>query len=231
MSSKARDPAAESLAGEREQRQRLLGARETDEGGRSRPRIGEQPQRSGGDDSERAFRADEQVFDVVAGVVLAQLAQRVDDPPVGQDRLDAGHEVARIAVGDHRHAAGVGRHVAADGAGSFRGERQRKQPVGGERGGLRLGQRHARLADHHVRVRVDLADAFSRWVERMIWSPLSSGVWPPTRPVLPPCGTIPIRAVVAERRDRRDLLRRAGPHERQRLAPIEPARLDQARRR
>ena len=33
-----------------------------------------------------------------------------------------------------------------------------------------------------------------RWVERMISSPLKSGVCPPTSPVLPPCGVIGARA-------------------------------------
>ena len=68
----------------------LLGVGEADEGGRARARPGEQLQRRGGDDPERALGADEQVLQVVAGVVLAQLGERVDDAPVGEHDLDAG---------------------------------------------------------------------------------------------------------------------------------------------
>ena len=50
--------------------------------------------------AERAFGADEQVLEVVAGVVLAQLGEEIGDAPVGQHHLDAERQVARVAVGD-----------------------------------------------------------------------------------------------------------------------------------
>ena len=115
----ARDRGPEALAGPSQKRERILEALETDERGRPGARIWKEAERSGGDDAERSFGADEQALQVVAGVVLAQLAQGVDDAPVGENGFDAGDEVARIAIGDDGDAARIGRNVAADGAGSF----------------------------------------------------------------------------------------------------------------
>ena len=89
-----------------------------------------QLQHRGGDDAERAFGADEQLLQVVAGVVLAQAAQAVPDAAVGQHHLDAEHQLARVAVAQHRGAAGVGREIAADRAAALGGERQRKHHAG-----------------------------------------------------------------------------------------------------
>ena len=69
--------------------------------------------------------------------------------------------------------------------------------------------------------------ARKRWVETMISSPLSSGVWPPTSPVLPPCGVMPIRASLQKAAIAATSLRRGRPNERERLAAIESARLDE----
>ena len=65
-----------------------------------------------------------------------------------------------------------------------------------------------------------------RWVETMISSPLKSGVWPPTSPVLPPCGTMGVRASLQKAATLRDLLGRAWPHQGKRLSLVEFARLD-----
>ena len=115
----ARDRGAKPFASQPQELQRIVGALEADEGRRLRARIGKEAERSGGDDAERPFGADEEALHVVSGVVLAQLAQRVDDATVGENRLDAGHEVARVAVGDDVQAASVGGDVAADRAGAF----------------------------------------------------------------------------------------------------------------
>ena len=135
------------------------GIGQADESGRPRARVRKQFQRRRGDDPERALGADEEVLQVVAGIVLAQFGERFDDPPVGEHDLEPGREIAGIAVGEHRDAARVGREVAADRAGSLRGERQRKQAVGALRGGLSLRERHAGLDDHRVGERIDLANA------------------------------------------------------------------------
>ena len=73
---KARNRGAEALARYSQKLQRVLGTSKTDEGRRPRARVGKEPERSGGDDAQRPLGADEQALHVVAGVVLAQLAQR-----------------------------------------------------------------------------------------------------------------------------------------------------------
>ena len=73
-----------------------------------------QLQHGAGDDPQRAFGADEQVFQVIGGVVLDQGVERADHRAVGQHRLDPQHVVAHHAVTDHRIAAGIGRNPAAD---------------------------------------------------------------------------------------------------------------------
>ena len=82
-----------------------------------------------GDDAERAFGAHEQVLEVVAGIVLLERAQAVPDVAVGQHDLEAHHEVARVAVAQHLHAAGIGREIAADLAGALRAEAEREEAV------------------------------------------------------------------------------------------------------
>ena len=95
---------------------------------------------------------------VVAGVVLLQLAEQVEHAAVGQHHFDAEHQIAGDAVGERAGAAGVGGEIAADGAASLGAERQREQPVGGCRRLLRLLQHHAGFAGHGVRRGIDLAD-------------------------------------------------------------------------
>ena len=53
---------------------------------RRRPRV--QGQRRRGDDRQRALAADQQVAQVVAGVVLAQAGQAVPDVPAGRHRFE-----------------------------------------------------------------------------------------------------------------------------------------------
>ena len=112
-----------------------------------------------GDDAERAFGADEQVFEIVAGVVLLELVEVVQHAAVGQHHFEAEHVRAGDAVGDRRGAAGIGREIAADGAAAFRRQQLRIQPVGRGCGLARALQGDAGLAGHGVRGRIDLADA------------------------------------------------------------------------
>ena len=124
------DAAGGALFGERQQVDRRLrrghaGKRRFD---RARPRH--QTQRRRGDDAERAFRADEQVLQVVAGIVLLQLVEVVQHAPVGQHHFQAERVRARDAMRECGGAAGVGREIAADGAGAFRRQQLRIEPVG-----------------------------------------------------------------------------------------------------
>jgi hypothetical protein len=91
-----------------EQRHRRGQRRHGGQRGHLRRRQRVQLQRRGGDDAEGAFGADEQVLEVVAGVVLAQAAQAVPDLAAGQHDLEAQRQVARVAVAQHLRAAGIG---------------------------------------------------------------------------------------------------------------------------
>ena len=62
-------------------------------------RLRMQLQHRGGNDAQRAFGADEKLFQVVAGVVLAQRAQPVPYAPVGEHRFQPEHLVARVGPG------------------------------------------------------------------------------------------------------------------------------------
>ncbi len=96
-----------------------------------------------------------------------------------------------------------------------------------ERRGLRLGQRDAGFADHHVGVDVDLADraqALGRDDDLLAahvrnLSAHQTGV--------AALGNHADPRLVAEGGDGCDFAGRAGPHQRERLAMIEPARLDE----
>ena len=78
-----------------EQIERGLRRGHPDKGSLDRARARKELQHRGGDDAERAFRADEQVLQVVAGVVLLQLVETVRDAAVGQHDFQPEREVAR----------------------------------------------------------------------------------------------------------------------------------------
>ena len=77
---------------------------------------------SRGDDAERAFGADEEIAQVVAGIVFFQLRQAVENTPVGQHHFQPERHLARHAIGERGGAAGIGGEIAADGAASFRAQ-------------------------------------------------------------------------------------------------------------
>ena len=78
--------------------------------------------RDGGDDADCAFCADEELFEVVAGVVFAEGGEVVEDGAVREDGLDAEDVAMEAAVAEEAEAAGVGGDVAADVAGAFGAE-------------------------------------------------------------------------------------------------------------
>ena len=171
--------------------------------------------------AERAFAADEQVAQVVAGVVLAQAAAgRPRRRPSAVTTSRPRHLLARIAVAQHLRAAGVGREVAADRAAAFGGEAEREQQAA--RGGRRPAPAAARSRPRRRASgwrRRRRASRFMRAVEQQDLRPLASGTEPPTRPVLPPCGDDRSRRARAQARDdRRDLGRDPGPHDGERAA-------------
>ena len=143
---------AEGGAREREQQDRRLERRQGRQRGehRRRPRL--QLHRRRGDDAERAFAADHQVAQVVAGVVLAQPREAVPDLAGGRHHLEAEALLAGVAVAQHLGAAGVGGEVAADGAAALGAEAEGEQQAGAGRRLLGVLQDAAGLDRHrHVR--------------------------------------------------------------------------------
>ncbi len=118
-----------------------------------------EPQHGAGDEAEGAFRADEDLLQVVARIVLQHLVERGDDGPVGQHGLEAQHLLARHAVADDADAAGIGGEIAADLAGAARAEIEREEEPGFGRGLLAGLERRSGLHRHGGRGRVDLLDA------------------------------------------------------------------------
>ena len=221
----ARHRAVGALLRQREELERSVRRWDPDEGSLDALRRRIELEHRGGDDAERAFGADEQVFEVVAGVVLLELVEEVHHAAVGEHDLDAHHEIAGDAVGHRIGAAGIGREIAADGATALGGERERKQPVDGSCRLLRLDEHDARFAGHGVRGRVDLADAVEPGqrqhhlaVERNLAAD-ETGV----AALRHDRG----RRLVGELEDRRDLIDRAGTQHQRRAAVIEPAALDE----
>ena len=74
------------------------------------------------DDAKRAFRADEQVLKVVAGVVLQHLIEATDHSAIGENRLQAQNLVAEHAVTNDAISSGVCGDVATDLAGAARAQ-------------------------------------------------------------------------------------------------------------
>ena len=144
-----------------------------------RARTRKQLQARGRDHAERAFGADEQVVEVVAGVVLAQARESVEHLPVGQHDLETEHEFARHAVAQRIQAAGVGREVAADLAAALGAERQRKETVGPLGRGLHVGENAAGLGDHREIGGIHFADAVQAPQRKHDLVAASPGVAPP----------------------------------------------------
>ena len=123
----ARDPIAQRRAQIAEQTHARCDVRHGGKRRDARARGREELQHGGRHDPQRSLGADEELLQIVAGVVLAQSAQTVPDAAVGKHDFDAQHELARVAEAKHRGAAGVGREIAADRAAPFGCERQRKE--------------------------------------------------------------------------------------------------------
>ncbi len=74
-----------------------------------------QAHRDFGDDAERAFRADEQARQVIAGSGFLRAARGVDDAPVGQHHFQRQHVLAHRAVAHRVGSGGARRRHAAQG--------------------------------------------------------------------------------------------------------------------
>ena len=123
---KAGQAGAQMLLGQTEQGHGLVHRGNSGPGGQPCSRQGVELERGGGDDAQRAFAADVEVAQVIAGVVFAQARQAVPDLAGGGHHFEAKAEIACIAVAQHLRAAGVGGQVAAQGAAALCGQTERK---------------------------------------------------------------------------------------------------------
>ena len=154
--------------------------------------------------AQRALRADQQLVEIVAAIVLLERGQPVVDATVGQHRLDARDQRAHRAEAQHLRAAGIGRDQPAD-----RRRCPRAPSVSGKRtpaprrGVVQVGEDHAGLGDREPgrrhRARGSGSSAAATGSAR---EPSAGGVAPPTIEVLPPCGTSGTPVLGAARDDR-----------------------------
>ena len=136
-----------------------LGRGDGDPGGGDVLGLRPQLQHRARDDAQRAFGAEIEVAQVVAGIVLLEGAQPVPDLALGRYHFQAEHQLAGVAVVQDLHAAGVRREIAADRAASLGSQRKRKQPVVRGRRLLDGLQDDARLDRHRIADQVDVEDA------------------------------------------------------------------------
>ena len=118
------------LLDEGEEVEGVLRRRHRHERGLDRARTRKEFEHRRRDDAERALGADEQVAQVVAGVVLLELVEDVHHPAVGEHDFEPEHQVTGDPVGKGASAARIGGQDAADGAAAFGAERQREETIG-----------------------------------------------------------------------------------------------------
>ena len=137
---------------------RVAGRPDAEQRGDDVRRRGDEPQPRGGHHGERALAADQQLREVVAGVVLQQAGETPQDAAVGEHRLDAHDLGAHRPVPQDLRAARVRRDHAADGRAAARAVIDAEGEPG--RGGVLLEalERHPRTGGHLGRDRVDGAE-------------------------------------------------------------------------
>ena len=184
---RARSPAVSSASS---------GDLQPDEGRLDRARLWKQFQRRRGDDAERALGADEQVAQIVAGVVLLQLATARSARGRRPAPLRARAPCRAPAIGQARRCR---RHWSTDCRRwcSCPARRATAETAG------RLPPRAPARSAGSRRLppswcwRRDRARAAGPSASATPPPRRCSGVWPPTSPVLPPCGTSAIRSALA----------------------------------
>ena len=106
---------------------------------------GEQLEDRRRNDTQSSFCANKQVLQVVTRVVLAQSPKAVPKASVGQHHFQSQHQIAGVAVAQHADTTGIGRQVAADLAGAFGPQAERKESPGRGGGLLDIGKNGARF--------------------------------------------------------------------------------------
>ena len=110
------------------------------------------------DNPQRSLCSDQQMAQVIAGVVLPQRREPVQDTAVGQDGLDTQTQITRVAIAQDVHAARVGRQDTTDPRTALRCDGQREQAARLLGDLLRLLQDDTRFDRHRIFHRIDVAD-------------------------------------------------------------------------
>ncbi len=92
--------------------------------------AGKEFQHRTSDDTERAFRAEEKLLQIIAGVVFAQPRKPVPGVTIRKNHFEPQHKIAGISVAQNLRAACIGGKNATDLTGAFRGKAERENPVG-----------------------------------------------------------------------------------------------------
>ena len=144
-------------------------------GGRHGTRLGPQAQHGARDHAQGAFAADQEVAQVVAGIVLDHAVGAADDAAVGQHRFDVERLLAHHAVLDDAVAARIRGQVAADGATAARTEVERKQKARRVGRHLHRFQRRAGQHRHGARHRIDRFDAIHQLQAQRQFAAMQAG--------------------------------------------------------
>ena len=115
--------------------------------GRDRPRGRDEGDLR--DHAERSLRPDEQLLQVVPGVVLAQSPQKVQHAAVREHDFQTEHRASQRPVSHEPQPAGVGADVAADLALPLRAEVQGDGQTVRVHSALQVLEHDASLGDHH----------------------------------------------------------------------------------
>jgi hypothetical protein len=184
---KRREHLAETVARECEQAQHVVEGADGKE--RDIDRLGEwrRDERDLGDNAERALGANEELLEVVASVVFADSAEEIEDVAIGEHDLEARHGAVERAVAQKADAARIGADVATDLTAALGAEVERNGATERSEVLFELLENDAGLGGDNGGGVVKVEARFMRDKERTISS--CTGTLPPTRPVLPPCGT------------------------------------------
>ena len=149
---------AQPLSAVVEQLHHLLEALHADDGGLARDRLRLQREHQPRDDAQRSLAADEQVLEVVSGVVLECLAKMADDLPIRKHGFQADDGLACHAVAQDPVASRIRRGDASDVAGALAADVDGKQQAASGRSFLGLLQLHASLDGHGLAGCIDFLD-------------------------------------------------------------------------
>ncbi|MEZ5660777.1 MAG: hypothetical protein R3E83_20380 [Burkholderiaceae bacterium] len=151
------DHLAESFAQEGQQADGLSDRGNGHQRGFPAQGAGKEFENGRGDNAQRALGPEKQLFQVIAGVVLAKAAQRIEDATVRQHDLETEDQITRHTEAQHRIATGIGGQAATDLCAAFAAVGERKEPVRLLGLLLDLGQDATGLDRHRVVEQIDLA--------------------------------------------------------------------------